>query len=128
MIIYNQAKEITSRRGQQPEPIRAETESEALEEAEEMYGDSCEDFRSVCKNDMEFEKWLELGGVLNLLDDSIYVMDDGEFEDQYADFILEGDIPPAITVVEFARLKCRQALEFYLKDEEKVEKYMSDWA
>lgn len=61
-------------------------------------------------------KWIEYGGVLGYVTEKngnvkLYVMDDGEFEDRYNEYI-NGyyDIKPNLNINEFARVLCESAL------------------
>ena len=72
------------------------------------------------------ERWIEIGGVLNYNEThgeiSLYIMDDGEFEDMWDSHPEEH----SLTKAAYAKDLCRTALEFAGYTDVEVEELM-DW-
>ena len=84
------------------------------------------------RNAFAYIKWIEYGGVLGYSTErngevNIYVMDDGEFEDRYIEYINgKTDIEPVgLNIDEFARVLCKSALINVGIDEKKVEEILN---
>lgn len=82
-------------------------------------------------NSNVIEEWLEIGGVLGYDYErngvvSLYIMDDGEFDDRWKDqYKFYSPVDSEITREDFARLLCKTSLERAGCTEKETEELMN---